>query len=478
MGDSYKPIKKWTKKSKKRKSTLSKKHSKPSHKTVKVDKMGKHSKKRRRTKRRRNTKKRRKKRKRNTKKRRKQRGGAYDSRAGATKCIWYSNNNRVKVEKDGTRVCNSDSELMEDEEKAKKIYPIGMAYTWMKVPYYDDEVNYSIGKKTEYIPKIFKKLEVVNKKYVENVKNITDPENITDPKWVEIYIVIHEKKSGTVTEHNGKSDNMRWALMKHPECQILNSDKKEYDIKVDNLKWKDKMYVKFDGIDKMMEIKWGKKRFTLPVGTFWGKPFKRKDDTNPNISPEFESKYESKYEDDNYGRKYDQGGGMATLAEAYGGSNLSTVTTNVSNGMEGMSSDNPYGTNDRSSFSSKVGGEHEKQLEANKKQTEANKATKKGQVGGMATLAEAYGGTATGFETVTTGVMSGMGSILEGNTGKGVAVPQYKGAPGANKNIVKAAKLGEQTKENRKYDTIQKGGGGDKNKKRKHKGGCGCQERF
>ena len=186
-----------------------------------------------------------------------------------------------------------------------------------------------------------------------------------------------------------------------------------------------------------------------------------------------------------------QRGGMATLAEAYGGSNLSTVTTNVSNGMEGMSSDNPYGTNDRSSFSSKVGGEHEKQIEENKKQTEANKATKKGQVGGMATLAEAYGGTATGFETVTTGVMSGMGSILEGNTGKGdtgkgVAVPQYKGAPGANKNIVKAAKLGEQTKENRKFDTIQKGGGGKKKKKkkrkkrkkRKHKGGCGCQERF
>lgn len=176
-----------------------------------------------------------------------------------------------------------------------------------------------------------------------------------------------------------------------------------------------------------------------------------------------------------------QRGGMATLAEAYGGSNLSAVTTNVSNGMEGMSSDNPYGTNDRSSFSSKVGGEHEKQIESNKKQTEANKATKKGQVGGMATLAEAYGGNATGFETVTTGVMSGMGSILEGNTGKGVAVPQYKGAPGANKNIVKAAKLGEQTKENRKFDTIQKGGGRSKKKKRrkkKHKGGCGCQERF
>tara|TARA_B100001175_G_scaffold317671_1_gene335631 strand:- start:7163 stop:7912 length:750 start_codon:yes stop_codon:yes gene_type:complete len=176
-----------------------------------------------------------------------------------------------------------------------------------------------------------------------------------------------------------------------------------------------------------------------------------------------------------------QNGGMATLAEAYGGSNLSTVTNNVSNGMEGMSSDNPYGTNDRSSFSSKVGGEHEKQLEINKKQTEANKATKKGQVGGMATLAEAYGGNVTGLETVTTGVISGMGSILEGNTGKkGVAVPQYKGAPGANKNIVKAAKLGEQTKENRKFDTIQKGGSRKKRKrkKRNYKGGCGCQERF
>ena len=70
------------------------------------------------------------------------------------------------------------------------------------------------------------------------------------------------------------------------------------------------------------------------------------------------------------------------------------------------------------------------------------------------------------------------GRILEGNTGKkGVAVPQYKGATGANENIVKADKLGEQTKENRKYDKIQKGGG-KKGKKKKHRGGCGCQERF
>ncbi len=180
---------------------------------------------------------------------------------------------------------------------------------------------------------------------------------------------------------------------------------------------------------------------------------------------------------------------MATLAEAYGGTNLASVTNNVSNGIEGMSAGNPYGTNDRSSFSSKVGSEHEKQQEANKEQVAANKSTKKGQVGGMATLAEAYGGTATGFETVTTGVMTGMGSILEGNTGKkGVAVPQYKGAPGANENIIKAAKLGEQTKENRKYDKIQKGGGKKRKKrktskkskksKKKQKGGCGCQERF
>ena len=153
-----------------------------------------------------------------------------------------------------------------------------------------------------------------------------------------------------------------------------------------------------------------------------------------------------------------QKGGMATLAEAYGGTNLTSVSNNVSNGIEGMT-DNPYGTNDRSSLSNEVGGEHEKQMAENKKQTEANKATKKGQVGGMATLAEAYGSVG-GFETVTTGVVSGLaGSILEGNTGKkGVTVPQYKGAPGANENIVKAAKLGEQTKENRKYDTIQKGG--------------------
>lgn len=177
-----------------------------------------------------------------------------------------------------------------------------------------------------------------------------------------------------------------------------------------------------------------------------------------------------------------QRGGMATLAEAYGGTNLASVTNNVSNGIEGMSAGNPYGTNDRSSFSSKVGSEHEKQQEANKEQVAANKATKKGQVGGMATLAEAYGGTSSGFETVTTGVTTGMGSIFEGNTGntgkKGVAVPQYKGAPGANENIIKAAKLGEQTKENRKYDTIQKGGSRKKRKKRNHKGGCGCQERF
>lgn len=475
MGDSYKPIKKWTKKSKKRKSTLSKKHSKPSHKTVKVDKMGKHSKKRRRTKRRRNTKKRRKKRKRNTKKRRKQRGGDYDIKAGDTKCIWYSNINKVKVDK-GKNVCDSDSELINNKGIANEIYPIGMAYSWGTFPYHDKTVDYSIGERTEYIPSIFEDLVVVNKEYVEILNKRQS--KLRDPKWVEIYIVIHEKESRTVTKHpDRKSDNMRWALMKHPKCKIMKSDKERYDIKVNNLKWDDDMYVKFVGIDEM-NIKWGKKHVTLPVGTFWGKPLEE-DDTNPNISPEFESKYESKTEYNNYDEgKYEQGGGMATLAEAYGGSNLSTVTTNVSNGMEGMSSDNPYGTNDRSSFSSKVGGEHEKQLEANKKQTEANKATKKGQVGGMATLAEAYGGTATGFETVTTGVMSGMGSILEGNTGKGVAVPQYKGAPGANKNIVKAAKLGEQTKENRKYDTIQKGGGGGKNKKRKHKGGCGCQERF
>ncbi len=177
-----------------------------------------------------------------------------------------------------------------------------------------------------------------------------------------------------------------------------------------------------------------------------------------------------------------QRGGMATLSEAYGGSNMTNVSSNVSNGIEGM--DNPYGVNDQPSFSSKVSGEMEKQNKANEEQVKANKATKKGQVGGMATLGEAYGG--VNFQPITTGVVTGLGgTVLEGNTGKdeGVVVPQYKGSPGANKNIIKAAKLGEQQKENRKYDTIQKGGGKRKYKKRKgkkkkQKGGCGCQERF
>ena len=182
-------------------------------------------------------------------------------------------------------------------------------------------------------------------------------------------------------------------------------------------------------------------------------------------------------------RSRKQRGGMATLSEAYGGSNLANVSSNVTNGIEGM--DNPYGVNDQPSFSSKVSGEIEKQDKANKEQVKANKATKKGQVGGMATLSEAYGG--VNFQPITTGVVTGLGgAVFEGNTGKdeGVVVPQYKGASGANKNIVKAAKLGEQQKENRKYDTIQKGGGKRKYKKRKgkkkkkQKGGCGCQERF
>ena len=151
-----------------------------------------------------------------------------------------------------------------------------------------------------------------------------------------------------------------------------------------------------------------------------------------------------------------QRGGMATLSEAYGGSNLANVSSNVTNGVEGM--ENPYGVNDQPSFSSKVSGEIEKQEKANQEQVNANKATKKGQTGGMATLSEAYGSVSSNFEPVTTGVVTGLGSaVLEGNTNKGgVSVPQYKGSPGANKNIVKAAKLGEQQKENRKYDTMQK----------------------
>ena len=174
-----------------------------------------------------------------------------------------------------------------------------------------------------------------------------------------------------------------------------------------------------------------------------------------------------------------QRGGMATLSEAYGGSNLANVSSNVTNGVEGM--ENPYGVNDQPSFSSKVSGEIEKQEKANEEQVKANKATKKGQTGGMATLSEAYGSVSSNFEPVTTGVVTGLGSaVLEGNTNKGgVSVPQYKGSPGANKNIVKAAKLGEQQKENRKYDTMQKGGGRKKKKSnKKQKGGCGCQERF
>ena len=180
-------------------------------------------------------------------------------------------------------------------------------------------------------------------------------------------------------------------------------------------------------------------------------------------------------------RSRKQRGGMATLSEAYGGSNLANVSSNVTNGVEGM--ENPYGVNDQPSFSSKVSGEIEKQEKANEEQVKANKATKKGQTGGMATLSEAYGSVSSNFEPVTTGVVTGLGSaVLEGNTNKGgVSVPQYKGSPGANKNIVKAAKLGEQQKENRKYDTMQKGGGRrykKKKSKKKQKGGCGCQERF
>ena len=46
----------------------------------------------------------------------------------------------------------------------------------------------------------------------------------------------------------------------------------------------------------------------------------------------------------------------------------------------------------------------------------------------MATLSEAYGSVSSNFEPVTTGVVTGLVVVLEGNTNKGGEQRQYKGS--------------------------------------------------